>query len=40
MEYFWKGGIQKLDNEMEVHDMLCSSQEKDLEMFVTTDTMG
>ncbi|KAF8256832.1 hypothetical protein EI94DRAFT_1836472 [Lactarius quietus] len=24
MAYFWKGGIQNLDKEMEVHDMACS----------------
>jgi hypothetical protein len=27
MEYFWKGGIQNLDKEMEIHEMLCSSLE-------------
>ncbi|KAH9047650.1 hypothetical protein EDB87DRAFT_1697771 [Lactarius vividus] len=27
MEYFWRGGIQNLDKEMEVHDVLCSGQE-------------
>jgi hypothetical protein len=27
MEYFWKGGIQNLDKEMEVYEALCSSQE-------------
>ncbi|KAI9453923.1 hypothetical protein BJY52DRAFT_1395373 [Lactarius psammicola] len=32
MEYFWRGGIQNLSEEMEVHDMLCSSQESAREM--------
>jgi len=27
MEYFWRGGIQNLDEEMEVHKILCSGQE-------------
>ena len=27
MEYFWKGGIRKLDDEMEGHEMLCSGQD-------------
>jgi hypothetical protein len=27
MEYFWEGGIQNLDKEMEVYEALCSSQE-------------
>jgi hypothetical protein len=32
MEYFWKGGIQNLDKEMEIHKMLCSSLESTGEM--------
>ncbi len=27
MEYFWRGGIQNLDKEMEVHKILCLGQE-------------
>jgi hypothetical protein len=27
LAYFWKGGIQNLEKEMMVHEILCSSQE-------------
>jgi len=38
LEYFWKGGIQNLDNEMEVHELLRSTLQSAEETDTSSDT--